>query len=61
MDYKTASKEQGDLAANKKKEKQQLLAELDTTKHMSRAKDQQISMLEEKLKTKQIIEQQKSK
>ena len=44
-----------------KAEKEQLLAKLDTTKHMSRAKDQQISMLEEQLKVKQMIAQQKSK
>ena len=59
MGYQAVSKKQGDLAASKKE--QQLLAELDSTKHMSRAKDQQISMLEEELKAKQMIVQQKSK
>ena len=44
-----------------KAEKEQLLAELDTTKHMSKAKDQQISMLEEQLKAKKMIAQKKSK
>ena len=59
MGYQSISKEQGDLAASMKE--QQLLAELDRFKHMSRAKDQHISMLEEQLKSKQMIVQQKSK
>ena len=40
-----ADSNQGDLAASKEK-KQQLQTMLDTTKHMSRGKDQQISRLE---------------
>ena len=41
-------RQQGDLTASKEKE-QQLQAELDTTKRVSRAKDQQISDLKEDL------------
>ena len=41
-----ADRKQGDLAASK----QQLQAELDTTKRVSRAKDQQISSLKEELR-----------
>ena len=36
------------------KEKEQLQTELDTTKRVSRAKDQQISMLEDELQAKEV-------
>ena len=36
------------------KEKEQLQTMLETTKHVSRAKDQQISVLEEELQAKEI-------
>ena len=44
--HNIAENKQEDLAASKKKE-EQLLAELDTTKRISRAKDKQISSLQQ--------------
>ena len=51
--YHTADSKQGDLAASKEKE-QQLQAMLDTRKHVSWAKDQHISSLEEELQAIQM-------
>ena len=46
--HNIAENKEEDLASSKKKE-EQLLAELDTIKHISRAKDQQILSLQQQI------------